>query len=111
MRGVFTLEGTLGEDWSWNAYVQHSGVRERQMLHNDSLTPRYNFAMDAVHVTAANRGTSGLPIGSIQCRRVLLGNPAAAGCEPLDLFGTGVASARRSSMSIRAAIRIRHPGH
>ena len=26
-RGVFTLEGTLGEDWSWNAYYEHSEVR------------------------------------------------------------------------------------
>ena len=30
MRGVFTLEGELGNDWSWNAYIQHSQVREVQ---------------------------------------------------------------------------------
>jgi outer membrane receptor protein involved in Fe transport len=92
MRGVFSLEGRLNEDWSWNGYIQHSGVRERQVLHNNSLTPRYNFATDAVKVTATNQGSSGLPIGSIQCRALLLGNAAAAGCQPLNVLGTGVAS-------------------
>ena len=92
MRGVFSLDGRLGEDWSWNAYIQHSGMRERQVTYNNSLTSRYNFATDAVKVTAANQGSSGLAIGSIQCRAVLLGNPAAAGCQPLNILGTGVAS-------------------
>ncbi len=92
VRGVFTLEGALGDDWTWNAYVQHSGVRERQVLYNNSLTPRYNFAADAVRVTTANQGASGLALGSIQCRALLLGNPAAAGCQPLNVLGTGVAS-------------------
>ena len=92
MRGVFTLEGQLDDNWSWKTYIQHSGVRERQKLYNNSLTPNYNFAVDAVRVTAANQGASGLPIGSIQCRALLLGNPAAAGCQPLDVFGTDVAS-------------------
>jgi iron complex outermembrane recepter protein len=91
-RGVFTLEGKLGGGWRWNAYIQHSGVRETQKLNNDSLTSRYNFATDAVQVTAANAGSSGLPVGSIQCRALLLGNPAAAGCQPLNIFGTGTAS-------------------
>ena len=92
MRGVFTLQGQLSDDWSWNAYIQHSGMRESQKLYNDSLTPRYNFAVDAVRVTPTNQGASGLPIGSIQCRALLLGNAAAAGCQPLNLFGTNVAS-------------------
>ncbi|MDB5740695.1 MAG: hypothetical protein JWP16_1735 [Alphaproteobacteria bacterium] len=92
VRGVFTLEGALDDDWKWNAYVQHSGVRERQVLPNNSLTPRYNFATDAVRVTAANQGASGLALGSIQCRALLQGNAAAAGCQPLDILGTGVAS-------------------
>jgi len=92
MRGVFSLEGRLDDDWSWKGYVQHSGMRERQVLQNNSLTPRYNFATDAVKVTAANQGNSGLAIGSIQCRALLLGNAAAAGCQPLNVLGTGVAS-------------------
>jgi len=91
-RAVFTLDGRLDDDWTWTAYVQHSGVRESQKLYNDSLTSRYNFAIDAVRVTAANQGTSGLPIGSVQCRAVLEGNPAAAGCQPLDILGIDTAS-------------------
>jgi iron complex outermembrane receptor protein len=91
-RAVFTLEGRLDDDWSWTAYVQHSGVRESQKLYNDSLTSRYDFAIDAVRVTANNQGTSGLPIGSVQCRAVLQANPAAAGCQPLDILGIDAAS-------------------
>ncbi len=92
MRGVFSLEGQLDDDWSWNAYAQHSGVRVRQHVYNNTLTARYNFAVDAVRATPANVGTSGLPIGSIQCRALLSGNPAAAGCRPLNTLGTGVVS-------------------
>ena len=53
LRGVFTLEGTLGPDWSWNAYAQNSEVRERMHMPNNLLTPNYNNAIDAVRVTAA----------------------------------------------------------
>lgn len=36
-RGVFTLEGSLGNDWSWQAYAQHSQVRERQSAAQNSI--------------------------------------------------------------------------
>jgi iron complex outermembrane recepter protein len=91
-RGVFTLEGSLGSDWSWQAYAQHSQMRERQTAAQDSYGPHYNYAIDAVKVTPTNRGTTNLPIGSIQCRGVLLGDPGAAGCVPLNIFGNGTAS-------------------
>ncbi|HEU0096592.1 MAG TPA: TonB-dependent receptor, partial [Rhizomicrobium sp.] len=91
-RGVFTLEGALGNDWSWNAYAQYSQLRQKQVAPQDNFGPHYNFAIDPVVVTATNRGTSGLPIGSIQCRASVQGNPAAAGCVPLNVFGNGVAS-------------------
>src|SRR5690606_1843106 len=70
------------------------------------LVGRFNNAFDAVRVTSGNVGTSGLPIGSIQCRALL--NPGtasavpaaglangftnageAAGCVPFNPFGTG----------------------
>lgn len=92
IRGVATLEGKIGSSWSWNVYAQHSEVRERQIAAQDNYGPYYNFAVDAVMVTAQNRGASNLPIGSIQCRALLLGNPLAAGCVPLNVFGNGVAS-------------------
>ncbi|WP_116091804.1 TonB-dependent receptor domain-containing protein [Sphingomonas crusticola] len=92
IRGVATLEGKLGDTWSWTVYGQHSEVRERQIAAQDNYGPYYNFAVDAVKVTAENRGASNLPIGSIQCRALLVGNPSAAGCVPLNIFGNGVAS-------------------
>jgi iron complex outermembrane receptor protein len=91
-RGVFTLDGALADDWSWNVYAEASQMRQRQIAAQDNYGPHYNFAVDAVKVTSTNVGKSGLPLGSIQCRAVLLGNPAAAGCVPLDILGTGVAS-------------------
>lgn len=94
VRGVFTLEGTLGEDWSWNAYVQHSQIREGQTDPNVILKSRYNNAVDAVVVTATGANAavagSGLAVGSIQCRSTLL-NPTN-GCQPLNIFGTNNAS-------------------
>jgi outer membrane receptor protein involved in Fe transport len=102
MRGVFTLEGELGGDWSWKTYYQHGTVRERQTLYNNSLSSRLNYAVDAVRVTAANQGTSGLPIGTIQCRALLQGVAAAAGCQPLDVLGENVAS--------ETALRYVNPG-
>ena len=92
MRAVFTLDGDLGDDWHWKAYAQHGTVRERQVLYNNSFLSRYNYAVDAVTVTAANQGASGLPIGSIQCRALLQGLAAAAGCQPLNILGDNVAS-------------------
>jgi outer membrane receptor protein involved in Fe transport len=92
IRGVFTLDGHFSDTWSWNLYAQHSEVREVQSAAQDSYGPNYNFAIDAVKVTPTNQGTSGLGIGSIVCRAVLQGNAAAAGCQPLNIMGNGVAS-------------------
>ena len=100
MRGVFTLEGTLGDEWSWNAFYQHSTVRYWTHSFGNGFLPNITAAEDAVTVTTANRGTSGIALGSIACRSslpgqtavVVQGNPAQAGCVPLDVFGNGVAS-------------------
>ena len=89
-RGVVNLEGSLGDNWSWNAYYQHGESRVRTLVINNVYTPNYNLAVDAVRVTAANVGASGLAVGSIACRSSL-SNPGN-GCRPLDLFGVGVAS-------------------
>jgi iron complex outermembrane receptor protein len=89
-RGVFSLDGSLGDDWSWNAYAQHGEARVHTVVINNVLKSNYNNAVDAVTVSAANVGTSGLPIGSIACRSSLT-NPTN-GCQPLDVFGIGNAS-------------------
>ena len=89
-RAVASLDGTIFGNWSWNAYYQHGEARvHSEVLHN-LITANFTNAVDAVNVTAANVGSSGLPIGTIACRSTLT-NPKN-GCQPLDLFGVGVAS-------------------
>ena len=90
-RGVFSLDGSFGDNWSWNAYAQHGEARVRTVVINNVVKANYNNAVDAVRVTAANVGASGLPIGSIACRSTLT-NPVN-GCQPLDVFGINNASA------------------
>jgi outer membrane receptor protein involved in Fe transport len=107
-RGVFTLEGTLSDDWVWNAYLEASQARVVEEI-QQVISNRVTNALDAVRVTSGNVGTSGLPIGSIQCRGLLdstegtrppsalgaLGITQASemvGCVPYDAFGTGEAS-------------------
>jgi iron complex outermembrane recepter protein len=100
-RGVFSLDGTLGDDWSWNAYYEHSTSNVFIHSTSNNIMANINAAEDAVTVTTANRGTSTLPLGSIVCRSSLPGQAAVvatgvtaqAGCVPLDVFGLGVASA------------------
>ena len=104
MRGVFTLEGSLGEDWLWNSYISHSQTRFSVRTLGIAIRANMKAAQDAVLVTTANRGTSGLPLGSIVCRSSLTGAAvtdgvgtatvtASPGCVPLNVFGEGVASA------------------
>jgi outer membrane receptor protein involved in Fe transport len=105
MRGVFSLDGTLGEDWGWNAYYQY-GINKTalRVIANTLLSGtggasgRVDLASDAVVVTAANVGTSGLTLGSVACRSVTadptvsaVNRAAGVGCKPLDVFGIGVA--------------------
>ncbi len=89
-RGVFTLEGTLNPDWSWNSYYQHGTVRVHLHVLNNVVNQNYANAVDAVTVTNANVGGSGLQVGSIACRSTL--TDPADGCRPLNVFGDGVAS-------------------
>lgn len=89
-RGVFSLDGTINDAWSWNAYYQY-GESELNIRGLNNVQPaRYNLAVDAVRVTAANVGASGLPLGTIACRSTLT-NPAN-GCVALNVFGEGNAS-------------------
>jgi len=108
MRGTFALDGVIGDSWTWNAYIGHSETRIKEEI-SSPINARFNNAFDAVRVTAGNVGTSGLPIGSIQCRALLnagytsavpakaadVGITAAGelrGCVPFNPFGTGEVS-------------------
>jgi outer membrane receptor protein involved in Fe transport len=112
-RAVFSLDGTLGQDWGWNAYYQY-GINKTalRVIANTLLNGppdatgkaqpgRVDLASDAVTVTTANVGTTGLPLGSIACRSVTADASVSAavralgvGCKPLDVFGIGVADPR-----------------
>lgn len=98
MRGVFSLDGVLSDDWTWNAYIQNGTLRMAQAAASNAVSARFNNAMDAVRVTSGNVGATGLPIGQIVCRGVLnpalistTKNVAAAdeivGCTPMNAFG------------------------
>jgi outer membrane receptor protein involved in Fe transport len=101
MRAVFTLDGSLGEDWLWNTYYSHSQTRFWVRVTGVPVIANLTAAQDAVVVTAANRGNSNLAIGSVVCRQSLPGQApvvvgkvtAAPGCIPINSFGEGVASA------------------
>ena len=87
-RGVFSLDGALGNDWSWNSSYQHSETHLHEHYTSIEITQNYANAIDSVVVTGANQGASGLAIGSIACRSTLT-NPAN-GCVPLNPFGLNV---------------------
>jgi iron complex outermembrane receptor protein len=89
-RGVFTLDGALGDNWSWNASVQHSESHLHEVGTHVLITGNLALASDAVRVTTANVGTSGAQVGAIVCRSTLT-NPTN-GCVPLNVIGTGVQS-------------------
>jgi iron complex outermembrane recepter protein len=86
-RAVFTLDGAIGDNWSWSAYYQHSESHLYEVYHHIQITQNYANAIDAVTVTAANAGKSGLVPGTVACRTTLT---AANGCVPLDIMGIGV---------------------
>lgn len=98
-RASFQLDGSLGSEWAWSTYFAWSGMRLHETAPNDPIKPRLQNAIDAVRVTSSNVGTSGLPLGSIQCRGLLnpanLADPTSTtyqdlkGCVPINVFGFG----------------------
>jgi outer membrane receptor protein involved in Fe transport len=86
-RGALGVKGSFGGSWNWDASYTFgrvtSDVQDRRVRLKE-----WNNAVDAVRVTAANVGTSGLPIGSIVCRTTL--TSPANGCIPINLFAFGI---------------------
>ena len=89
-RGVFKLDGSIGNDWSWTASYQHSENHLHEHYNSIEISSNFANAVNAVTVTAANQGTSGLAIGSGACASTL--NNPTNGCAPYNPFGTGVVS-------------------
>jgi outer membrane receptor protein involved in Fe transport len=74
--GAFSLFGT---DWTYEGFLNHGTNDITNNNWNQTLTPRYNAAIDAIRDPAS---------GVIECRNP---NARAEGCLPLDVIGTGVA--------------------
>ncbi len=72
------LEGKLGAGWKWDAHASYGVNNYSSVTYNNPVNANLGFAIDAV----VNPAT-----GQIVCRAVLQNNPAAAGCQPLNLFG------------------------
>jgi len=100
-RGTVGLKGDLGSGWEWDAYYQYGRTDRLQTVENNLVTgdpslsrsdpdsyaaanARFYYALDAV----IDPGT-----GNPTCRALLSTNAAlreaAAGCVPINLFGSG----------------------
>jgi len=76
------LEGTISPTWSWDAYFEWGQNKNDQALLHNVVGSLLQFALDAVRDPVS---------GHIVCRATLPGpayNTAAAGCLPLNLFGS-----------------------
>ena len=76
------LKGDISGSWGWDAYGEYGQNKNDQHLFHNVVGSYLTYALDAVRD----------PGGNIVCRQTMLGNPDAAGCVPIDLFGTGNAS-------------------
>ena len=81
-RAVGGFDWSIGGSWKLDGYYQYGQTDYKQRGYNTTVNSRMKFAVDAVEA----------PDGSIVCRAVLLNNPAAAGCQPLNPFGSGAGS-------------------
>jgi iron complex outermembrane receptor protein len=80
--GVIGFDAKLGGSWKLDGHVSYGVNNYSSATTENPVTANLAFAIDAVR-----DGN-----GNIVCRATLANNPAAAGCKPLNLFGTGNAS-------------------
>ncbi|AOH84983.1 hypothetical protein AWL63_14490 [Sphingomonas panacis] len=79
------LKGAFGSGWRWDVSGNYGRNKSVQLTSNSAITGNFNNAVDAVRVTSANVGASGLPIGSIACRSTLA--TPTNGCVPINILG------------------------
>lgn len=77
--GTLGFEGKLGGSWKWDAHASYGVNNYSSATYRNPVTANLNFAIDAVRDGS----------GNIVCRGVRDGVAAAAGCQPLNLFGEG----------------------
>ena len=89
-RVVASLKGDLGNSWGWDAYATFGENQNGQHLFHNVVGQFLTYAVDAVHQTPGD------PTSPIVCRATDAAYgpvaPLAAGCVPINLFGTGNAS-------------------
>jgi len=99
IRGTAGASGELGGGWNWDGYYEYGRNRFTSLTSQNRIVARYALAIDAVVDPASGQAT---------CRALLPGsgaaaNAAAAGCAPLNLFGTNAASAAATSYVLGTA--------
>ena len=87
------LDGKFGDSsWTWDAYYQYGDTLRTQLVNDNVHLNRYNFAIDSVLVGGVPTCRVSTPAGLA----ALGGDPVltqlAAGCVPLNPFGSGAIS-------------------
>jgi iron complex outermembrane receptor protein len=79
------VRGKFGGSWKWDAFVQSGRSVADQEITNINNNANFLRAIDAVQVTPANVGTSGLALGSVVCRSSL--TTPGNSCSPVNILG------------------------
>lgn len=99
-RIVGGFDADLGGGWKADAYYQFGQTSTSQIITNNRITANFNRALDAVD---EGRVRTGVANGNIVCRATLNASAAvraaAAGCQPLNLFGQNRFSAAAKAYS------------
>ncbi|HEX5257946.1 MAG TPA: TonB-dependent receptor [Sphingomicrobium sp.] len=89
-RVVAGMRGDPLRGVSYDVYYQTGQTIRQENFRNDLSSLRLKFALDAVAVDAnGNIVAPGTPGATVECRAVVQGNPAAAGCVPFNPFSDG----------------------
>ena len=91
-RIVGGADGAISPAWNYNVYYTYGRNEQSQRLFGNKVTSFFSYAVDAV----VDPDT-----GNVVCRQTLLGNPDAAGCVPLNLFGLNNASQQAIAYAYR----------
>jgi iron complex outermembrane recepter protein len=85
-RGVFTLDGSIGPKWTWEAYYMHGQSNMYENALNNTDIPNLVEAENVV------TGPGGVPTCAVNLNPALAIPGASPGCVPLNVMGEGVAS-------------------
>lgn len=89
------LQVAFGDSWKWDVNLQSARSNFEKATSNNVINANMLRAIDAVRVTSANVGSSGLALGSVACRSTL--SAPANGCVPVNLFGSSTPTAATSA--------------